>query len=110
MDPIDYQILDFLQRDARTTQAQIADAVGLSQPSVADRIRKLDRSGAILGYAARRDAHDHHHRPRHRQGDHGGSAPERRAGAAPAEGGRSMMKLARRMSGVQASAIREILK
>jgi Lrp/AsnC family transcriptional regulator, leucine-responsive regulatory protein len=56
MDPIDYQILDLLQRDARTTQVQIADAVGLSQPSVADRIRKLDQSGVVLGYVARLDA------------------------------------------------------
>ena len=55
MDPIDYQILDLLQRDARTTQVQIAEAVGLSQPSVADRIRKLDQSGAVLGYVARLD-------------------------------------------------------
>ena len=55
MDPIDYQILDLLQRDARTTQLQIAAAVGLSQPSVADRIRKLDASGAVLGYVARLD-------------------------------------------------------
>ena len=55
MDPIDYQILDLLQRDARTTQMQIADAVGLSQPSVADRIRKLDESGVVLGYVARLD-------------------------------------------------------
>jgi Lrp/AsnC family leucine-responsive transcriptional regulator len=56
MDPIDYQILDLLQRDARTTQVQIAEAVGLSQPSVADRIRKLDQSGAVLAYVARLDA------------------------------------------------------
>lgn len=55
MDPIDYQILELLQRDARTTQMQIASAVGLSQPSVADRIRKLDASGAVLGYVARLD-------------------------------------------------------
>jgi Lrp/AsnC family transcriptional regulator, leucine-responsive regulatory protein len=55
MDPIDYQILDLLQRDARTTQVQIAEAVGLSQPSVADRIRKLEASGAVLGYVARLD-------------------------------------------------------
>src|SRR2546430_12896706 len=55
MDPIDYQILDLLQRDARTTQVQIAEAVGLSQPSVADRIRKLDQAGAVLGYVARLD-------------------------------------------------------
>src|SRR5205085_4728039 len=56
MDPIDYQILDVLQRDARTTQMQIASAVGLSQPSVADRIRKLDNSGVVLGYVARLDS------------------------------------------------------
>ena len=55
MDHIDYRILDLLQRDARTTQVQIAEAVGLSQPSVADRIRKLDQSGAVLGYVARLD-------------------------------------------------------
>ncbi|MCA1825870.1 MAG: Lrp/AsnC family transcriptional regulator [Myxococcales bacterium] len=53
LDPIDYRILDLLQRDARTTQVQIASEVGLSQPSVADRIRKLDASGAIQGYVAR---------------------------------------------------------
>jgi Lrp/AsnC family leucine-responsive transcriptional regulator len=55
LDPIDYRILDLLQRDARTTQVQIASEVGLSQPSVADRIRKLDQSGAIRGYVARLD-------------------------------------------------------
>jgi len=55
MDPIDYQILALLQRDARTTQVQIAAAVGLSQPSVADRIRKLEESRVIEGYVARVD-------------------------------------------------------
>ncbi len=55
LDPIDYQILELLQRDARTTQSEIAAAVGLSQPSVADRIRKLDESGAVAGYVARLD-------------------------------------------------------
>jgi Lrp/AsnC family transcriptional regulator, leucine-responsive regulatory protein len=55
MDPIDYKILDLLQHDARTTQVEIAAAVGLSQPSVADRIRKLDEGGAVLGYVARLD-------------------------------------------------------
>ncbi len=55
LDPIDYQILELLQRDARTTQSEIAVAVGLSQPSVADRIRKLEESGAVSGYVARLD-------------------------------------------------------
>src|SRR5207248_9555309 len=55
MDPIDYRIIQLLQRDARTTQVQIAAAVGLSQPSVADRIRKLEGTGVIRGYVARVD-------------------------------------------------------
>jgi Lrp/AsnC family transcriptional regulator, leucine-responsive regulatory protein len=55
LDPIDYKILDLLQHDARSTQVQIAEAVRLSQPSVADRIRKLDASGVVLGYVARLD-------------------------------------------------------
>jgi Lrp/AsnC family leucine-responsive transcriptional regulator len=55
LDPIDYRILELLQRDARSTQVQIASAVGLSQPSVADRLRKLEESGAIAAYVARLD-------------------------------------------------------
>ena len=55
LDPIDYRILDLLQRDARTTQVQLAAAVGLSQPSVAERIRKLEESGAITSVVARVD-------------------------------------------------------
>jgi Lrp/AsnC family leucine-responsive transcriptional regulator len=54
-DPIDYQILDLLQSDAQTTQMDIAAKVGLSQPAVADRVRKLEESGAIVGYVARLD-------------------------------------------------------
>jgi Lrp/AsnC family leucine-responsive transcriptional regulator len=54
-DPIDYQILDLLQSDAQTTQMDIAARVGLSQPAVADRVRKLEESGAIVGYVARLD-------------------------------------------------------
>jgi Lrp/AsnC family leucine-responsive transcriptional regulator len=54
-DPIDYQILDLLQTNAQTTQMEIAAAVGLSQPAVADRVKKLQESGAIVGYVARLD-------------------------------------------------------
>jgi Lrp/AsnC family transcriptional regulator, leucine-responsive regulatory protein len=52
MDTIDYRILDLLQRDSRTTQADIAEAVGLSQPSVAERVRKLEQSGAVAAWVA----------------------------------------------------------
>ncbi|MFL5430851.1 MAG: Lrp/AsnC family transcriptional regulator [Myxococcales bacterium] len=55
LDLIDYKILDLLQTDAQTTQMDIAAAVGLSQPAVADRVRKLQESGAIVGYVARLD-------------------------------------------------------
>ena len=57
LDPIDYRILDLLQRNARITQIELAAAVGLSQPSVAERMHKLEEEGFIIGYAARVDAH-----------------------------------------------------
>jgi Lrp/AsnC family leucine-responsive transcriptional regulator len=55
MDEVDSEIVDLLQADARLTQAQIAKKVGLSQPSVADRIRKLEEQRVITGYTARVD-------------------------------------------------------
>ena len=56
MDQIDLQIVERLQTDGRATQLELAKAVGLSQPAVAERIRKLEERGVILGYAARVDA------------------------------------------------------
>lgn len=56
MDQADLRIVDMLQRNARTTQIELAKAVGLSQPAVAERIRKLEERGVITGYAARVDA------------------------------------------------------
>jgi Lrp/AsnC family leucine-responsive transcriptional regulator len=55
MDAIDRQLLDLLQRNARATQLELARAVGLSQPSVADRIKKLEERGVITGYVTRVD-------------------------------------------------------
>lgn len=56
MDAVDYQIVDLLQRDGRATQLELSRSVGLSQPAVAERIRKLEERGVITGYAARVDA------------------------------------------------------
>jgi Lrp/AsnC family leucine-responsive transcriptional regulator len=56
MDTLDYRIVDMLQRDGRATQLEISRAVGLSQPAVAERIRKLEERGVITGYTARVDA------------------------------------------------------
>ena len=56
MDATDRQLIDLLQRNGRATQLELAKAVGLSQPSIAERIRKLEEKGVITGYAARVDA------------------------------------------------------
>ncbi len=56
MDALDHRIIDLLQRDGRATQLEISRTVGLSQPAVAERIRKLEERGVITGYTARVDA------------------------------------------------------
>jgi Lrp/AsnC family leucine-responsive transcriptional regulator len=55
MDDIDAHLLALLQRDGRATQLELARTVGLSQPAVAERIRKLEQAGIVTGYAARVD-------------------------------------------------------
>ena len=55
MDGTDLRILEILQRDARATQHEIARRVKLSQPSVADRIHKLEARGVILAYIVKLD-------------------------------------------------------
>lgn len=55
MDAIDHHILQRLQADGRATQLELAREVGLSQPAVAERIKKLEERGVILGYAAKVD-------------------------------------------------------
>ena len=55
IDTIDYKLLDILQRNARITQLEMASAVGLSQPAVAERMRKLEQERLITGYTARVD-------------------------------------------------------
>ncbi len=53
VDAIDARILDQLVADARTSIAEIARTVGLSAPSVSERIKRLEETGVIEGYAAR---------------------------------------------------------
>ncbi|MBI3832427.1 MAG: Lrp/AsnC family transcriptional regulator [Planctomycetes bacterium] len=52
MDAIDLKILDILQVDGRTSHSEIAKAVGLSAPSVGERIKKLESKGVIKRYVA----------------------------------------------------------
>jgi len=52
MDETDRQILDLLQRDGKLSQARIAEAVGLTTPSVNERIKKLETRGFIRRFTA----------------------------------------------------------
>lgn len=52
LDDIDVKILDILQRKGRTRRNDLAEAVGLSLPSVSDRLRKLEDGEIITGYHA----------------------------------------------------------
>ncbi len=55
LDRIDAAILRELSADARIARAELARRVGLSAPSVADRVRRLEDVGIITGYGARID-------------------------------------------------------
>lgn len=52
IDDIDAKILDLLQAKGRMKRSRIAEEVGLSLPSVSERMRKLEDRGVITGYHA----------------------------------------------------------
>ncbi|MCW5936160.1 MAG: Lrp/AsnC family transcriptional regulator [Fimbriimonadaceae bacterium] len=52
LDDVDFAILRLLQRDGRMPNADVARNVGLSPPSVLQRIRKLEACGYVKGYMA----------------------------------------------------------
>ena len=56
LDGIDRQLLDELQSDCKRSLKEIGAAVGLSAPSVMERVRKLENAGIIKGYHAVLDA------------------------------------------------------
>jgi Lrp/AsnC family leucine-responsive transcriptional regulator len=56
IDEVDVQLLKLLQQDGRITNADLAKSVGLSPPSVLQRVRALERAGLIRGYTALLDA------------------------------------------------------
>lgn len=56
LDDKDYEILGLLQLEGRITNAELAKRVGLSPPSVLQRVRHLERAGYITGYYAHLDA------------------------------------------------------
>lgn len=52
IDEIDVKILGLLQANGRMKRNRIAEEVGLSVPSVSERMRKLEERGVITGYHA----------------------------------------------------------
>jgi len=54
-DAIDLKILATLQRDARLTNVELADAVGLSPSPCLRRVKQLESDGLIAGYGAKLD-------------------------------------------------------
>lgn len=56
MHPIDWQIIEILQEDGKTTYGELAKRVGLSQAAAHERVKKLEARGVIKGYRAVVDA------------------------------------------------------
>ena len=52
LDSIDKKILKLLSEDGRKSASNIAKGVGLSVPATADRIKKLQDLGVIIGFKA----------------------------------------------------------
>jgi Lrp/AsnC family leucine-responsive transcriptional regulator len=52
IDAVDQQLIDLLRRNGRASWAELARQVGLSAPSVHERVGKLEAAGVITGYRA----------------------------------------------------------
>lgn len=52
IDDLNWAILEFLQQNARLSNAEIGRKIGLSSPAVAERIKKMEDQGILQGYKA----------------------------------------------------------
>src|SRR3954470_21249574 len=52
LDRTDWRLLAELQRDGRTSYAELSRAVAMSASAVAERVRRLEEAGVIAGYRA----------------------------------------------------------
>ena len=55
LDGTNIRLLEELQTNARVSNAELGRRVGLSAPAVADRLARLEESGAIVAYGAELD-------------------------------------------------------
>jgi DNA-binding Lrp family transcriptional regulator len=51
IDPLDHRLIALLRQDARLPAAVLAQKLGVSRGTVANRLRKLEDAGVIVGYA-----------------------------------------------------------
>ena len=56
LDVADRTLLDAIQNDCKQSLAELGAQVGLSAPSVLERMRKLEEAGLVRGYHAHLDA------------------------------------------------------
>jgi DNA-binding Lrp family transcriptional regulator len=51
-DELDKKILNFLQKDAKLTIKELAEALAMSTTPIFERIKRMEREGVIKGYVA----------------------------------------------------------
>ena len=57
LDDLDITILRKLQENGRTKRSELAEMIGLSIPSLSDRLKKLEDHGVIEGYYTKLNRH-----------------------------------------------------
>ncbi|MBI5730634.1 MAG: Lrp/AsnC family transcriptional regulator [Ignavibacteriales bacterium] len=57
LDDLDITILKKLQENGRTKRNELADTIGLSIPSLSERLKKLEDNGVIEGYYTKVNRH-----------------------------------------------------
>ncbi|WP_422860530.1 Lrp/AsnC family transcriptional regulator [Flagellimonas sp. S174] len=53
VDKLNWEILNYLQEDARASHTSIGRKVGLTPPAVSERVKKMEDAGIIEGYFAK---------------------------------------------------------
>lgn len=55
-DQLDLRLLEALQRNARSTFAELGSVIGLKAPAVHDRVKRLENRGYVRSYSAQLDS------------------------------------------------------
>ena len=52
LDKLDFAIIEGLQKDGRIALSELGRRIGLSQPAMSERVKRLEERGVITGYSA----------------------------------------------------------